>query len=432
MKPDIFISSSFHTNDEPVLNSIKRILDGLGIPYYQAHVVPDIPDSIIAQISQHNLFMAILTKEDSGQLSPSVSFEIGVAITLKKHLIILREDTVNVQSMYSNKLQTPFNREALTKNDKNEVSRIINSIKELYGYYGFDLTDIDPKVQQRYDFARGQVQLLGSTILAFFNDVMYRNTVRDKAVKNFPTEADRRANRIIVGAIQDEVLTRDDGIISEESIGDIVKVRKIINEHEFVWIIDPLDGTLNFAYGFPFFCVSIGLLRRKEPIMGVLFNPTTQELFCGLSGRPSMCFDLKTGSKCNMVLDSAKTDLEDCIVMTHLSSHKEPRLRTINILDQLMESCRSVRMLGSGQLALIALSLGQFDIFYNFQTNIWDIVPGYVIIKGAGGFVSSTLSGPPRWSWKSKGVVAALNASIGNQITKLIHTKLKCDFPQYC
>lgn len=432
MKPDIFISSSFHTNDEPVLNSIKVILDGLGIPHYHANFVPYIPDSIIAKISQHDLFMAILTKDNSSQLSPSVSFEIGVAITLKKHVIILREDTVNVQSMYSNILQTPFNREALTKNDEKEVSRITDSIKELYGFYGFDLTDIDPKVQQRYDFARGQAQFLGSTILGFFNDVMYRNTVRDKAVKNFPTEADRRANRIIVGAIQDEVLTRDDGIISEESIGDIVKVRKIINEHEFVWIIDPLDGTLNFAYGFPFFCVSIGLLRHKEPIMGVLFNPTTQELFCGLGGRPSICFDLKTGSKCNIVLDSTKTDLEDCIVMTHLSSHKEPRLRTINILDQLMESCRSVRMLGSGQMALIALSLGQFDIFFNFQTNIWDIVPGYVIIKGAGGFVSSTLSGTPGWSWKSKGVVAALNADIGKQITKLIHTKLKCDFPQYC
>lgn len=283
----------------------------------------------------------------------------------------------------------------------------------------------------RYEFAKVQAQSLGSTILGYFNEVLHRNEVRDRAVKNFPTKADIRANEMIIDKIRNDTLIKGDGIISEESIKDLESVERIIEESEFVWIIDPLDGTLNFAYGFPFFCVSIGLIRNKEPVLGVIYNPSTQELYCGRRGFASECFDLKSGTKRLLELKSGKSKLEDCIVMSHLSSNRGTRKKTIAVLDQLMENCRSVRMLGSGQMALVSLALGQFDIFFNYQTHIWDIVPGYVILKGAGGYATSSLEEDNKWNWKSQGILAASNSKIGEEFRKFLYSELKRNFPTY-
>ena len=164
----------------------------------------------------------------------------------------------------------------------------------------------------------------------------HRNEIKDHAVKNFPTEADYRANNIIVRAIQDDALTARDGIVSEEHIEKVSDMKQIIENREFVWIIDPLDGTLNFAYGFPFFCVSLGLMRRGFPVLGVLYNPTTQELYCGRTGFSSECVELSTGRNRTLRLASSKGELADCIVMTHLQSNKIPRRHTINVLDNLV------------------------------------------------------------------------------------------------
>ena len=88
-------------------------------------------------------------------------------------------------------------------------------------------------------------------------------------------------------------------------------------------------------------------------------------------------------------------------------------------------------MLGSGQMALAALARGQFDVFFNYQTHIWDIVPGYVILKGAGGFATSTLQEDESWVWQSRGIVGAVNPSVGEEFVRFLKRHVQGDFPRY-
>jgi myo-inositol-1(or 4)-monophosphatase len=356
-----------------------------------------------------------------------VKFELATALALNKPVIIFKEDNIKIQHIYSEFNQIEFSKNKLLINDASVIEKINRAILEHLDYYNLNINIIDLEIEKRYDFAKTQAQLLGSKILGYFNHSLYKNSVRNANVKNFPTDADIAANDIIRRAIRDDSTTKIDGIISEETKDDVVKT---INENEFVWIIDPLDGTLNFAYNFPFFCVSIGLIRNGKPILGVLYNPTTQELYCGLEGTKSYCLDLKSGIKRILMLEKTITDLKDCILMTHLSSHKKYRNITMEILDSLAENCRSIRMLGSGQMALASLSLEQFDIFFNQYTNIWDIVPGSVILKGAGGYVSTSMENNS-WDIFSRGIIAAANKEIGEKFRKLIRKELTTDFERY-
>lgn len=433
MPLEAFLSSRlFGDEDEmTVVNMIKAILSELGISVYQAENISRVLNDTKKGILERKLFIAIITPGVAGEISPNVSFEIGVAVAHDRHIIILREESIQNQTIYSDIHYRPFNQRKLREKDDREISKIKNAIEELCNWYGYKLGETDPELERRYEFAKVQAQSLGSTILGYFNEVLYLNEVRDRAVKNFPTEADIQANRMIIHKIQNDTLTGNDGIISEESIEDLESVERIIEKSEFVWIIDPIDGTLNFAYGFPFFCVSIGLIKNGEPVLGVIYNPSTQELYCGRRGFASECFDLKSGTKRLLELKSGKSKLEDCIVMSHLSSNRDPREKTISVLDQLMENCRSVRMLGSGQMALVSLALGQFDIFFNYRTHIWDIVPGYVILKGAGGYATSSLQEDNKWNWKSRGILAASNSKIGKEFRKFLYSELKRNFPTY-
>jgi myo-inositol-1(or 4)-monophosphatase len=431
MRLRAFVSSSFAEEDKKLVDTIIKILGEIGFDCKQAKNIPKIPDDAIQMISEYDLFVCILTPRKADQVSPAVSFEVGSAITQNKKLIILREKSVPVQCFYGNNVQIPFDRAALENGDDTHVEEMQTAVQELCDWYGFDLNP-DPEIQKRYDFAKNQVQQLGSTILLYFNDVLYRNEIRNRVVKNFQTKVDKQANLIIKHAIEDHrSLTADDKIICEEDINEPDGVCKTIENNEFVWIIDPLDGSLNFAYGFPFFCTSLGLIRRQKPVLGVIYNPISQELFCGQSGRPSECIDLKTGTKRYLELNSTKKDLSDCIVMTHLSSNREARHVTIDLLDQIMERCRGVRMLGCGQMALASLAIGQFDIFFNYRTHIWDIVPGYVILKGAGGYTASSVMNPAVWSWRSRGIVAAANSTIAHAFCEFLRSKIKGDFPTY-
>jgi Archaeal fructose-1,6-bisphosphatase and related enzymes of inositol monophosphatase family len=423
-----FLSSNFDPIDKNLVDKFKEIILSLNIEIYQANYIPKIREGITQRIAELDMVVTILTEKMPNAPSDYVKFELATALALNKPVIIFREDNIEIQDIYKEFNQIEFSRKDLLQSDELAIERIENAILEHLEYYKLKVNVVDPEIEKRYDFAKAQAQLLGSKILGYFNNTLYKNKVRNANVKNFPTDADIEANEIIRRAIKDDFTTKKDGIISEETKDDIVK---ILNENEFVWIIDPLDGTLNFAYNFPFFCISIGLLRKGKPILGVLYNPTTQELYCGLEHTKSYCLDLKLGIKRMLKIENSITDLKDCILMTHLSSDRNYRKITIDILDTLAENCRSIRMLGSGQMALASLSLGQFDVFYNYCTNIWDIVPGFVILKGAGGYVSTSMEKDNYWDLYSRGIIAAANSEIGEKFRRLIRKELNTDFIRY-
>jgi fructose-1,6-bisphosphatase/inositol monophosphatase family enzyme len=431
MRRTAFVSSSFAHEDKPLVAIFFQLLADAGLTCRDGEVVPNIPHDILRLIDECEVFVCILTPRTLDVVSSAVSFEVGAAVHARKNMIVLRQREVPVQTMYADRAQIPFDRNSVTSGDKTELDRINDAIRELLLWYGLSERN-DPDIDMRFELAKREAHQLGSTVMAYFHDSLYVNSVRDGTVQNFPTEADEEANQIIKNAIRRQTLTRRDGVISEEEIKDPSLVKRLVLEKEFVWIVDPLDGTLNFAYGFPFFCVSLGLLRHGTPVMGVIYDPTAQELYSAVAGRQAEAFDFKTGVRRTLLLESSHgKGLSDAIVMTHLSSNADARAVTIKVLDQLMRTCRGVRMLGSGQMALAALARGQFDVFFNYQTHIWDIVPGYVILKGAGGFATSSLREDEQWTWQSRGVVAAASKAVGQEFVSLIRRHIPGEFPQY-
>lgn len=429
MKKAAFLSSTFNEKDQPVVEKFKKILIDLHVESYQAYFVPEIFHDIITKIKNLDLFVCIFTPDDDGRVRDWVKKELSSALALHKHVIIFREDSLPVQKEYEDRNQIEFCREALLLNEKDEIDKIKNVIIEHCRMYGYDFNESDIELDRRLEFAKKQACIVGSHILAFYNDAFEKALVRDFAVKNFPTDADRKANRMVIDAIESDSITSRDGIISEESSNSPQTISQKIREQEFVWIIDPLDGTLNFAYGFPYFCISIGLLREGKPVMGVVYNPTTQEMYYGRKGMDSECLDLTKGIRRPLCLHSTKNDLSDCILMTHISTRPEPRKITHSVLEELSSACRAIRVLGSGSMSLVSLSLGQFDLFFNYSTYIWDIVPGVVLLQGAGGYISSSLESHT-WDWSSHGIIAAVNPNVGEKLRNLLNRKLSMDFPK--
>lgn len=430
-----FLSSSFLKKDQRVVEKIKKILESNGIQCFQGLHPSRITEDIIQNIQDCELYCAILTPLDGLAVSPSVSFEIGVALSHNKKSIIFRQEPIPVQSMYSNRLQYPFNRERLLNDDPKETTNIDATVKDLLKQYGYG--DMMPEsIKSRYKFAKEQAQVLGATVLRYYNDIFYPNQIRDYNAKNYPTEADIHANNIMKNAIALDRIFGSGGegdlIISEEEIKNPEKIKTILRENscKHIWVIDPLDGTLNFAYKFPFFGVSIGLIKDGEPVFGVIFNPTTQEIYCGGKYTHSECLDLKSGTKKLLTSNSSKKELKDCIMMTHLSSKEDARSVTINLLNDMMACCRNIRMLGSGQMAMVSIAMRQFDIFFNYSTNIWDVVPAGMILQGAGGYITTSLREPNKWDFESKGVLAACNEEIGEKIREILKEKIRGDFPQ--
>lgn len=222
-----------------------------------------------------------------------------------------------------------------------------------------------------------------------------------KAKHDVVTEVDGMSERIIIRAIREAY--PHDAILAEES-GQIEAVlpegESVLDPSEQrVWIIDPLDGTVNYANGIPIFCVSIGLAVGGRPVLGVVYDPVRDELFTAQAG---------LGARLDgaPIRHPAKQNLSDCVVSLSLPQRgwaaRERRIR---------RSIRVSRVMGSAALALTYVGNGRFDAFVQAGgLSLWDICAAGLIAAEGGAEVTSLdgkawfdLSRPSR----SIGVVAA-------------------------
>jgi myo-inositol-1(or 4)-monophosphatase len=174
------------------------------------------------------------------------------------------------------------------------------------------------------------------------------------------TDADLAAERYIVDRLRTE--RPDDSIIAEEG-----------SPHEgssgIRWVIDPLDGTINFVYRIPQWCVSIGVEGAAR--LGVIYDPTRGETFTDEDElRPS-----------------EKTDLSSALIGTGFSYSATTRARQATVLERVLPKVRDVRRAGSCALDLAWVACGRFDAFYEEDTHHWDISAGIAIVESAGGVV---------------------------------------------
>ena len=209
----------------------------------------------------------------------------------------------------------------------------------------------------------------GALLMEFFHR---RVKIEYKGDADLVTEADRSSEKLILERIR--ARWPDHEVIGEEGA-------RIETGGDYRWYVDPLDGTTNFAHGFPVFCVSLGLTFRGTRRAAVLYDPTRDELFSAELGKGAFL----NGKK----IEVSKTDkLAQSLVATGFPSHKRHKNPNIFFYHQLTLRTHGVRRAGSAALDLANVACGRFDGFWEFNLNAWDTTAGILIVEEAGGKVS--------------------------------------------
>ena len=209
----------------------------------------------------------------------------------------------------------------------------------------------------------------GTLLMAYFGQV----TIEYKGEVDLVTEADRAAEKLIVERLR--ARWPEHGIVAEEGT-------RTEAEAEYRWYVDPLDGTTNFAHGYPVFCVSIALARRDGQLeSGVLYDPTRDEMFAAERGE---------GATLNgrAIHVSKTTRLAESILGTGFPSHKRHKNPNIFFYHQITLRSHGVRRAGSAALDLANVSCGRYDGFWEFNLNPWDTAAGVLLVEEAGGRVT--------------------------------------------
>jgi len=193
--------------------------------------------------------------------------------------------------------------------------------------------------------------------------------VRHKGAVDLVTEYDLKSEQLLVEGIRSAYPA--DAILSEEGGGQ---------EGEGVrWLVDPLDGTTNFAHGLPIFSVSIACVRVEELLLGVIYDPTREELFHTLAGEGAFLNEAP-------IRVSAATTLDESLLVTgfpyDIRTNPDNNLSYFNAL---AVRARAVRRLGSAALDLAYVAAGRFDGYWELRLNPWDWAAGVLLIREAGG-----------------------------------------------
>lgn len=240
-------------------------------------------------------------------------------------------------------------------------------------------------------------------ILRFYNKNF--KTSNKEGVNNLVTEADHASEKAIIDVVQNEFPNHH--ILSEET-GEIVM------DSDYKWIIDPIDGTINFAHGIPLNCVSIAIEHQEEIIMSAVYNPHLDEMFFAEKRKGATL----NGKKIR-VSEQSQT-IKACLVTgfpyNYITSPNGP----LEIFERFVRKGVPVRRLGSAAIDLCWVACGRFDAFYEHKLEAWDSAAGYLIVEEAGGKVTDLLGN--RFSVYQHKVLAT-NGKIHNEMLDVINNR---------
>jgi len=230
-----------------------------------------------------------------------------------------------------------------------------------------------------------------------------------EGINNLVTQADFAAEKAILSVIK--AAWPGDGIVSEES-------PEVKTDNEFKWIIDPIDGTVNFANGIPICCVSIGLEQEGKMVMGAVYNPLMNEFFFAERGKGAFLND-------KPIHVTSKTEvIKSCLVTGFPYTYiKEPN-GPLQVFERLITRGIPVRRLGSAATDLCWVAAGRFDGFYEHQLHAWDSAAGFLMVEEAGGRVTN-LKGDT-YSPYQFGIVAT-NGKIHDELLRYVAGTIDAD-----
>ena len=229
--------------------------------------------------------------------------------------------------------------------------------------------------------------------------------VSRKGLGNFVSTADHRAEKILV---QELTKARPGFCFLLEESGSIEGTDK-----EHCWIVDPLDGTLNFLHGIPQFCVSLALKKGDEIIAGVIYNPILDELYWSEKGKGTFLNQRR-------VRVSGRRQIDEALIAIGTPYRHQDEIDTTNYTSQLAGKVAGMRRLGSAALDLAYVASGKFEA--SFATNLkpWDVAAGILMVKESGGYLSDVKGGQ---DILGSGTVFAANDHLFDPLSKILIRK---------
>ncbi len=188
---------------------------------------------------------------------------------------------------------------------------------------------------------------------------------------------------------------------------------------EYRWIVDPLDGTTNYVHGVPHYCVSLALERNGRLLVGAVFDPILDECFTAIEGG---------GARLNgrPIHVSGVTALSEALAAVGFPPSSQSDGLDVRVFLEMLPRCQAIRRSGSSALNLCYLAAGRFDLYWSYSTRIWDVAAGVLIVREAGGRVTSPRGG--EFSLEEAHFLAAATPALHAQLLE-IAAQLPCRRP---
>jgi len=259
---------------------------------------------------------------------------------------------------------------------------------------------MDSSFEKHLEAARMAARQAGKLVL----EQQGRTSISEKALDNLVTEADLQAQEAIIEMILDQfpghsIMAEENDLSAKSSSADL-------------WIIDPLDGTNNYAHNIPHFSISIAYARSGQVAVGVVFDPVRNEMFSASRGG---------GARLNEtpINVSKARSLKEAIVATGFYYDRGAVMRkTLNSIENLFEAnIHGIRRFGSAALDLCWVACGRFDAFFEYKLSTWDFAAGMLIAEEAGGLCTDQKGGP--LDLNSTGLVVS-NGKFHDELLKIV------------
>ncbi|OFX50005.1 MAG: inositol monophosphatase [Bacteroidetes bacterium GWA2_30_7] len=233
-------------------------------------------------------------------------------------------------------------------------------------------------------------------------DILSEKSVEVKGLHNYVTYVDKTAEKMLVDGLRK--ILPNSGFITEEETASH-------KNEEFIWVIDPLDGTTNYIHGLPPFAISVALMQNNKTVIGIIYEIMLDECFYAFEGGSAYL----NGKQINV----SKTEkVNNSLIATGFPYYNYARIKPfLSTLEFFMKNSHGIRRIGSAATDLAYVACGRFDSFYEYSLSPWDVAAGAFIVEKAGGKVSD-FSGGNNYIFGKE--IIATNNNIYDEFLKIV------------
>ncbi|XP_064110661.1 inositol monophosphatase 1-like isoform X1 [Macrobrachium nipponense] len=261
-------------------------------------------------------------------------------------------------------------------------------------------------VQECYKVAMELVKTAGKLVREAINKK--KNIEIKSCAIDLVTESDKAVEKLLISGLSSSF--PDHKFIGEESVS---AGEKCVFTDAPTWIIDPIDGTMNFVHSFPHTCISVGLWVNKDAELGIVYNPVLEQMFTAIKGEGAFL----NGEKLSV---SGETELAKSLIFAEMGSSQDAEKMdtVITNLTTLLPKVHGLRAMGSCALNMCYVATGGGDAYYEFGIHAWDTAAAYLVVKEAGGVIVDTEGGP--FDLMNRRVLCASTQQLAETLSKIL------------